>query len=48
VATKAKQPVRRQPEPKPKRFGLAAILLTIALSTGLFAALGVLAAHVFH
>jgi len=49
VTTKAKRPDKPvEMRESGKRYGLGAILLTIALSTGVFAALGVLAAHVFH
>jgi hypothetical protein len=33
---------------EPRRFGLGWILLTVAVSTGIFAALGVLVAHIGH
>ena len=35
-------------KPTKRRYGLGWILLTIALATGAFAALGVLAAHLSH
>jgi hypothetical protein len=33
---------------EPKRFGLGALLLVVAISTGLFAILGILVAHLVH
>ena len=36
---------KKPPAPEPRRYGLLTILLVIAVSTGIFAALGVLVAH---
>jgi hypothetical protein len=36
------------PAKEPRRYGLGWILATIAVATGVFAALGVLAAHLGH
>jgi hypothetical protein len=47
VATKAKRTLPPV-QPQRRRHGLGAILLTIALSTGICAALGVIAAHLLH
>jgi hypothetical protein len=47
VASNAKRPAGSG-KPQGKRYGLGIILLTIAVSTGICAALGVLMAHLFH